>query len=236
MKKECRFAAGQKNGAKSSIWKVKVHKNEIYLVTSLFGEDFKLSIHSPNEAQWSYTSDYVKRNFGMKNKDRHLLKWNYTRPQDNLAVNIFRIQIPHTELRVNNHQFTNKKVKWVSGITLGTYQFDLCITKPFDTNPTIDRTDLPHDVLDCLQLADKRWLVIFYHAIGLTPTDIANLKTTIVQEKKQQGIKFDNDCWIAAFGHGTDDGVPLIMELHYDNTIKKTYWTKIKDYFRNKFI
>lgn len=221
MKKECHFAAGKRSGEKSSIWKVKVDKNEIYVFTSLFGADFKLSIHSPNEAQWSYTSEYVKRNFGMKNKDRHLLKWDYTRPVDNLAVNIYRIQIPHSELRINNHQTTSKKVKWVYGITVGAYQFDLCITKPFDTNQTINQTDLPHDVLDCLQLSDKRWLVIFYHAIGLALADIENLKTAIVQEKKQEGVKFDNDCWIAAFGHGTDDGVPLIIELHYDNPIKK---------------
>jgi hypothetical protein len=231
MKKECRFAAGQREGAKSSFWKVKVDKNEIYLFTSLFGADFKLSIHSPNEVQWSYTSESVKRNFGMKNKERHLLKWNYTRPQDNLAVNIYRIQIPHSELRANNHQFTTKKVKWVSGITLGTYQFDLCITKPFDTNPTLDQTDLPHKVLDCLQLADKRWLVIFYQAAGLTPADIANLKTTIVQEKKQQGVKLDNDCWIAAFGN-SDDGVPLILELHHENPIKKTCWARFKEIFK----
>ena len=77
-------------------------------------------------------------------------------------------------------------------------------------------------MLDCFQLEDKRWLVIFYHAVGLTPADIANLKITIVQEKKQQGVKFDNDCWIAAFGYGDDD-VPLIMELHYDNPIKKIF-------------
>ena len=155
----------------------------------------------------------------MKNQDRHLIKWNYTRPEYDLAVNIFRIQIPHLELRINPHFSTNKKVKWISGITHGTYQFDFCLTKPAEANPCEERVDLPHQVLDCLRLADKRWLVIFYQAVGLTPNDIDDAKKSVIKEMKEKNVNIESDesdRWIAVFGK-SDDGVPIIMELYYDN-------------------
>lgn len=215
MKGTCRFAAGERNGLKSSIWTVSVNKSDIYLFSRLFGSDFKLSLHESGDAQWSFTSQFVARQIEMPNKDRHFIKWTYSRPLDNMAINIFRIQIPHTELR-DIPPSTDKKVKWVSGITLGTYQFDLCLTKPFDTNPCTGRTDLPHRVLDCLQLADKRWLVIFAHAVGLTPSDLEKAKLTVISEMKAKNVDLEKAEWIALYGKG-DDGVPLILEFHYDN-------------------
>lgn len=217
MKKTCRFAAGQRNGLKSSIWTIAVDKNDIYLFTRLFGSDFKLSLHESGAAQWSHTSEFVARQIDMPNRDRHFIKWNYTRTNDSLATNIFRIQIPHSELR-DIPSPTNKKVKWVDGITLGTYQFDLCLTKPSDTNPCEGRTDLPHRVLDCLQLSDKRWLVIFAQAAGLTPSDLEKAKQTVITEMKGKNVDMDNADWIALFGKGDDD-VPLIMEFRYDKPV-----------------
>jgi hypothetical protein len=212
MKKSCRFAAGERNGDKSSIWTVSVNKSDIYVCSRLFGSEFKLSLHESGDAQWSYTSDFVAREIGMHNKDRHFIKWNFKRPNDNIVINIFRIQIPHTELR-NLPCPTNKKIKWVSGITLGTYQFDLCLTRPSDTNPCEGRKDLPHQVLDCLQLSDKRWLVIFSQAVGLTPSDLENARSTVIELNKDIINKAD---WIALFGNGAD-GVPLILEFYYDH-------------------
>lgn len=215
MKKYCRFAAGERKGLKSSIWTAIVDKSDIYLCSRLFGCDFKLSLHESGAAQWSYTSEFVKRQIEMPYRDRHFIKWNFSRPYDNFAANIFRIQIPHTELR-DTPSPTLKKVKWVSGITLGTYQFDLCLTRPSALNPCVGRNDLPHRVLDCLQLSDKRWLVIFTQAVGLTPSDLENAKQTVISEMKDKCIDITNADWIALFGKG-EDGIPLILEFRYDS-------------------
>lgn len=216
MKKICRFAAGDRVGLKSSIWTVVVDGNDIYLFTRLFGSSFKLSLHESGAAQWSYTSQFVSRQIEMLNKDRHFIKWNFSRPYDNLACNIFRIQIPHTELR-NIPSPTNKKVKWVSGITLGTYQFDLCLTRPSDTNPCEGRTDLPHRVLGCLQLSNKRWLVIFAQAVGLTLSDLEKAKQAVIKEMKDKNLDTNKVDWIALFGKGDDD-VSSIIEFCYDKS------------------
>ncbi len=218
MKSLCRFAAGERTGLKSSVWTVVVKKNDIYLFTKLFGGDFKLSLHESGDAQWSYTSEYVSRQNEMKNQDRHLMKWKYSRPENDLALNIFRIQIPHSELRDSSKYSSTKKVKWTSGITLGTYQFDFCITKPSENNPCEGRSDLPHQVLESLQLADKRWLVIFIQATGLAPVDLDNAKNSVIFEMKEKGINMEGAGWITLFGKG-DDGVPLIMEFHYENSL-----------------
>ncbi|MFN7686420.1 MAG: hypothetical protein ACK5OP_01700 [Sphingobacteriales bacterium] len=214
MKSTCRFAVGERNGLKSSIWTVAINKADIYVFSRLFGSDFKLSLHESGNAQWSFTSDFVARQIDMPNKDRHFIKWTFSRPLDSMAINIFRIQIPHTELR-NIPSPTNKKVKWVSGVTLGTYQFDLCITMPSDTDPTAGRDDLPHRVLDCLQLADKRWLVIFVQVVGLTPSDLEKAKRTVISEMRKKNVEIGKGDWISLYGKG-DDGVPLVLEFHYD--------------------
>ena len=217
MKRTIRFAAGKRNGPKSSVWTITVSKSEIYIFTRLFGSEFKLSLHESGDAQWSFTSEFVSKQINMSNKERHIIKWRFDRTYDNLAVNIFRIQIPHTELR-DIPSPTKKKVKWISGITLGTYQFDLCLTKPSDTNPVDGRTDLPHHVLESIQLEDKRWLVIFSHAVGLIPDDIEKARQAIISQMLEKEELIDKADRIALFGKG-DDGVSFIMELSNDHCI-----------------
>ena len=217
MGRSCRFAAGKRNGPKSSIWTLTVSKSDIYLSTRLFGSSFKLSLHDSGDAQWSLTSEFVSRQTDMPNKDRHFLKWHFDRPSGDSAINIFRIQIPHTELR-DIPSPTNKTVKWTSGITLGTYQFDLHLTRPSEINPVEGRTDLPYKVFDSLQLEDQRWLVIFIHAVGLNPEDIEKARQQAISEMKKKNLPIDKADRIGFFGKG-DDGVPFIMELFNDHLV-----------------
>lgn len=218
MRSSCRFAAGEKLGLKSSIWKVQVRNNDIFIFTRLFGADCKISLHESGAGQWSLTSDYVSKQSEMKNKERHIAKWSYDRPVEDQAKYIFRIQIPHSELRNYAVGPIKKGVKWISGITLGTYQIDLCLTRPSDSNPCEGRMDLPHKVLDTLQLADKRWLVLFSQAVGLSPLDLEVAKKTVLKQVSEMGVAINGERWIALFGYG-DDGVPFILEFHFDAPI-----------------
>lgn len=220
MRQKFKFAAGERTGLKSSVWTVVVKSNDIYLSTELFGSHFKLSLHESGDSQWSYTSDYVEKHVGMKNQNRHLIKWIQKPPQGGLAINIFRIQIPYSELRNDSNHSPNTSINWVSGITVGTYQFDLCITPPSKADPCQGRGDLPHQVICSLQLANKRWLVIFVHAIGLSPVDVQSAKKSVILEMENKGINIPASGWIALFGE-SDDDVPFIMELYYDEEESK---------------
>lgn len=226
MRSNCRFAAGEKLGPKSSIWKVQVRNNDIFIFTRMFGSDCKISLHESGIGQWSLSSDYVSKQSEMKNKERHIANWTYDRPKGDHAKSIFRIQIPHSELRNYPVGTIKKRVKWISGISLGTYQFDLCLTRPSDANPCDSRKDLPHKVLDTLQLADKRWLVIFFQAVGLSPDDLKKAKHTVLQQVAEMGVTINGERWIALFGYG-NDGVPFILEYHCD--AQKTVNTKPLD-------
>lgn len=216
MRSSCRFAAGEKLGLKSSIWKVQIRNNDIFIFTRLFGSDCKISLHESGAGQWSLTSDYVSKHNEMKNRDRHIVRWNYERPESDQAINIFRIQIPHSELRNHPVEMIKKSVKWISGISLGTYQIDFCLTRPSEENPCDGRKNLPHKVLDTLQLANKRWLVMFYQAVGLSPDDLDKAKKTVLKQVSEMIVPITGERWIALFGYG-NDGVPLIIEFHDDN-------------------
>ena len=50
------------------------------------------------------------------------------------------------------------------------------------------RSDLPHQVLESLQLADKRWLEIFIQIAGLNPEGLENAMNSVIFEMKEKGI------------------------------------------------
>jgi hypothetical protein len=164
------------------------------------------------------SSEFVAKKENMKNQDRHIVRWTFDKPENYLAKNIFRIQIPTSELRDYPPESIKKKVKWISGLNSGTYQIDFCLTKPVDYNPCDNRTDFPHKVLDTLQLADKRWLVIFCHPVNLSQDDLDKAKRTVIKETQQKGIYLNDGGWITVFGNDSD-GTPELIEFHYDKLL-----------------
>ncbi len=206
MNKCIRFAVGAKTGLKSSIYNITVCKNDIYISAGILTRETKVSIHESGCGQWSYRSE-VWKDRKKPNNERHIVKWNSLIPTDLKAVNVLRIRIPHTTLTQYSAPSSEDKVKWVSGLLSGTYQFDLCLTPPSQTDPARDRSDLPHEVLGTLQLNDKRWLVVFYQG---TPS-LSIPKEDILREIGNKDINLQGTGGMCLFG-ASDDGVPVMIE------------------------
>lgn len=223
MKNKCKFAAGEKLGLRSAIWSIDINKNDIYISTNHFSKDTKVSLHESGDGQWSYLSS-VWKNYNKPNKERHITKWDSEKTSGLNATNIFRIKIPHTELR-SYSDVPKKGVKWVSGLISGTYQFDLCVAPASDMNPCEGRDDLPHLVLDTIQLENKKWLVIFYQASkGLI---MVETKKSILSEMKEKGVDMNGNRDMALFGNGPD-GVPTIIEcVNSINQVERSGIVKI---------
>jgi hypothetical protein len=65
--REARFAVGEPNCRRSTVWKFSVHKNEAYILTRMFGSDAKVSLHVNGQCQWSATETWVKKVGGRRN-------------------------------------------------------------------------------------------------------------------------------------------------------------------------
>ncbi len=146
------------------------------------------------------------------NQERHIAKWKSKNIVGLNAVNIFRIKIPHTELRTYS-DLPKKGVKWVSGLISGTYQFDLYITPESETNPVENRNDLPYIVLYSSQLQNKKWLIIFYQASN--SIEIDSVKESLVLEMRDKNIDMSGDRMIALFDDGSSGNVPTMIECAY---------------------
>lgn len=210
MKTDIKFAVGQRNGLKSSIWTISTNKNknDIYISAGILTNETKISLHESGAGQWSYRSE-VWKNKDRPNQERHITgEWNFQISVDLKATNIFRIKIPHTELTNYPTDDSKKGIKWVAGLISGTYQFDLCLTPISKEDPTLGRTDLPHLVLDRLQLPNKRWLIVFYQ----TSPEILIPKVEILQDILSQSmLSLEDARGMCLFGN-SDDGVPIVIE------------------------
>lgn len=53
--KEFRFCVGEVTGERSTVWKIWVNKNDIYILSRMMGSDAKISLHASGCCQFSRT-------------------------------------------------------------------------------------------------------------------------------------------------------------------------------------
>ena len=160
MAREFRVAVGAPDSRRSTVWKLAVTGNDIYILTRMFGADAKVSLHASGECQWSGTSVWVKKDARRRNADRHIVKWRITRPVGNESLHAFRIIIPHSELRTIPGRETLTDVDWLAAPLPGHSAILECyITRPSPIDPAVGAA-LPHSHLVSLQLTDESWLVV----------------------------------------------------------------------------
>ena len=74
-KEKYRFCIGDKN-KHSSLTTIIPEKNDVYIVSKSNENQTKLSIHESGKCQYSFTSEYVKKNrIVERNRDRHLMEF-----------------------------------------------------------------------------------------------------------------------------------------------------------------
>lgn len=186
MAKEYRIAVGSKDGLRSTVWKFCVNKNDIYIISRMFGRESKVSLHATGECQWSLTGDWVKKKPGRTNASRHITKWNIKRPTDSEAQHIFRIHILETELRSTRKIENLKKVTFISPSQKGSaISLECYITPPSTSDPAL-QTNLPCSVLASIQLADSRWFVVMRNVTTPSIDDVESLRHTILKQIGKQ--------------------------------------------------
>jgi len=114
--KEFRFAVGCKDKIRSSVWKLWTKNGQFYIVSRMMGSITKLSFHSNGKAQFSLTSEFMRKQPNRPNKLRHIDTWVWSVPPiiENIDDNhVFQISIPSSELRSFSRKENLGKVHWL---------------------------------------------------------------------------------------------------------------------------
>lgn len=188
--KEFRFCVGSPSTERSSVWKIWVNKNDIYIQTRMMGSDSKVSLHESGQFQWSMTTEWMAKqtNRDLKNVDRHIVRWKRPEILDGAAKLVFEIIIPKSELREENIKESYKKVYWYPAPAPGfAVQLECYITPPLSDAPDISNS--PYEHLVSMSLDDGKWFVVFVH----TPIVTEGNKTLLEVTRAQIAIMADEN-------------------------------------------
>lgn len=187
--REVRIAVGSPTGRRSTVWKFSVHKNEIYILSRMFGSDAKVSLHSSGECQWSATGAWVKKVPGRRNAERHIAKWVMPRPSGTTALHVFQVRIPETELRIIDLAENLHSVEWLPIPPKGHSVSLECYITPASQNDPALLANLPCSHLFSLSLADSRWFTVLHHNPPLDGKDLEPLRNQMNAQAMTVGIQ-----------------------------------------------
>ena len=212
IKSEIRFAVGDPVGRRSTVWKIAINGSDIYIMSRMFGHDVKVSLHASGACAFSRTGNWVRAEPGRKNADRHFERWTVARPEGNASVNIFRMQIPETELRVIDEPEDLEAVDWIPVPPKGTtISLECYLTPVYPSDPAVG-ANLPHPCLCSLPLVCGRWLVVLNHVAPKDGKSLAPLRAQILAEAQRCDIEVQPVYRSAALETG-DDSVRGLIEL-----------------------
>lgn len=209
---ELRVVIGERLGPKFSIWKFCVQGDEIYVISRMFGEEAKVSLHQSGECQWSCTGKWVVKH-GARNADRHMAKWKVTYPDGLQALLVLCIAIPLTEVRVATPPEDQEEVLWIGNAPSGsTVQLLVFVTCAQDEQPETDG-DLNLRHVASMQLRNKRWVCIFAQLISLSSIDIAELRELAVKQAQDAGIEIQPEYRLACYAPPSDSSSAALLRF-----------------------
>jgi len=209
---DLRIAIGTPDGRRSTVWKFTAHKNDVYILSRMFGSDCKVSLHASGQCQWSGTGQWVKKNQSRRNADRHFMKWSAPRPYGTEATLVFRIRIPESELRQVNIKEDLSSVLWLPAPEKGQTASFACYITPPSTNDPTTSAQLPGTVVLSQQLEDKHWFTVIHHVEALDGTDLDPLRRKMNALARSAGIASNpkhRGCAIEI----TEDGARCFVEM-----------------------
>ncbi len=211
---EARFAVGSRHSKKSCIWKVITRNDEAYIVPYMFGSDAKVSLHSSGNGSWSCTDKWVKRTGALTNAERHMRKWQSPVPNSNIAVLLFKVQIPASEIRLYEPPLNKKKVFWIDGVPEGSTVSVIFYRTSFSEFDPTDNSDLPHKHLFSLRFGNGKWLVVCIDLIEIPEVDLERLRDAVKFTVPSDRLGFQrSDLRACAFIEGELGQPPGLIEL-----------------------
>jgi hypothetical protein len=221
---EFRFCVGSKQGRRSTVWKIYSNKNDIYLSSRMMGSDMKVSLHDSGENQWSLTSDWVLRNVhkDIRNRERHIVKWNRDEFEKGKAQHLFRIIIPESELRQILSRENLSKVHWIDSPPTGFAKIIECYLTP-PVTATLNESQFPFPKLYSFQIPKRNCFVILMRDERVSAADnqeLMNLKINTLALAEREGIELRPAFRGVGFVHdssgakGFVEFVPLTRSAH----------------------
>lgn len=209
---EYRIAVGSPTGRRSTTWKFFVKKNDVYIVSGMFENNCKISLHESGDCQFSGNGTWVTAEPGRRNADRHFIKWHLPRPTGNASTHILRVCMSGEDLVAFTAGEDPNSIHWLPSPAPGNaVSIDCYMTKPSELDPTTG-VSLPSTRLFALQLADLRWFVALH---GQMPSDevyLQKIRLQILAEAEARGVAMAPTYRTCATGH-LDEGARTFIEL-----------------------
>ena len=164
-----RFCVGTALSPLSSVWKIYVRNDDIYIFSSELGSDLKASIHRSGSAHWSVSAEwFLRRGLQFRNQDRHVVRWDRRNPEPTKAAHIFRIILPASELRPHDAISEGKRITWLAKPPPGTaWEVEVYLTPPRPSAPSTAAS--PYQQLALLKTQAENWVAVLAHQEELTP-------------------------------------------------------------------
>lgn len=210
MKCEFRFAAGDPDGARSTVWKIWINGSDVYVLSRMFGKYSKVSIHKSGECRIANTDSWVLEDETRTNRDRLIQSWQLPEYSGTTAHRVLQILIPHSELSTRVTPEKLGKVEWLpapgSGNAVG---IDLYIAPMSESDPAA-QSALPAPCLWSQQLDDRRWLIVLLSNPPVNVADLESARANILAFAASEGIVIQAEYRAMAYGVGPDAVATLI--------------------------
>lgn len=170
-----RACVGTPSSPLSSVWKVYVRTDDIYIFSSALGSDIKTSIHASGTAHWSVSAEwFLRRGLQFRNQDRCIVRWDRRNPEPTEAAHVFRIILPASELRPHGAISAAKRITWLTEPPPTTaWEIELYLT-PRRPN-ALSTAASPYRQLALLKTQSETWVAILAHLEELTPENTKTL-------------------------------------------------------------
>ena len=164
-----RFCVGTASLPLSSVWKICIRNDDIYIFSSTLGSNLKASIHRSGSAHWSVSAEwFLQRGVKFRNQDRYVVRWDRSNPEPTKAAHIFRIILPASELRPRCAAPVEKRIIWLPEPRPGTAcEVEMYLTPPQPNVPSTETS--PYRQLALLETQSASWVAILAHQEELTP-------------------------------------------------------------------
>jgi|GEM_PF-5638177 len=164
-----RFCVGTALSPLSSVWKICIRNDDIYIFSSALGSDLKASIHGSGSSHWSVSAEwFLRRGAQFRNQDRYVVRWDRRNPEPTKAAYIFRIILPASELRPHCAVAVEKRITWLTEPRSGTaWEVEVYLTPPRPNVPSTATS--PYRQLALLKTQSENWVAILVHQEELTP-------------------------------------------------------------------
>lgn len=190
-KNEVRFAVGEPNGLRSSVWKIWATGSDVYVQSKTMAKSTKISLHQSGICQWSALTEYASESELFRGKSRHIGRWKRNEPVGLRLSHLFSIIIPGSELR-DVSDVTKRLIEWLPNPGID----HKVVVSIYISNslPTLISVEMEAKPLFLFQLRDKRIVLGLARTEKMESQLLEQLESVRVHFSKQMGLKIPKGC------------------------------------------